>query len=156
MFLDSNPSKNEKKYYNSGEIPWVNSALTVNRYIDKVNTYITEYALNTLNLKQYPEHSLIIAMYGEGKTRGQISELLIPATTNQACAAMTSIIYNQETINHVYYFFKNYYDNLRALAHGGNQPNLNLQKIKDVLIPLPPLAEQKRIAEVLERVMGVV
>lgn len=152
----STPSKNEKKYYNGGDIPWVNSALTVNRYIEKVNTYITEYALNSLNLKLYAEHTLIIAMYGEGKTRGQISELLIPATTNQACAALSSIIYHQETINYVFYFFQNYYDNLRALAHGGNQPNLNLQKIKDVLIPLPPLAEQKRIADVLERVLGVV
>ena len=151
----STPSKNEKKYYNGGDIPWVNSALTVNRYIEKVNTYITEYALNSLNLKLYAEHTLIIAMYGEGKTRGQISELLIPATTNQACAALSSIIYHQETINYVFYFFQNYYDSLRALAHGGNQPNLNLQKIKDVLIPLPPLAEQKRIADVLERALGV-
>ncbi len=149
------PLKSEKKYYNEGNIPWVTSTLTTNRYISETQTYITEYALNTLNLKLYPVHTLIIAMYGEGKTRGQISELLIPATTNQACAALVSVIYNKETIDYMCYFFQYFYESLRALAHGGNQPNLNLQKIKEVCIPLPPLAEQKRIAETLERVLGV-
>jgi type I restriction enzyme S subunit len=84
-------------------------------------------------------------MYGQGKTRGQISELMISATTNQACAAITPI---NSTVHHRAYLklvFEKSYDELRKQASGGAQPNLNVGKIKSMLIPLPPLAEQHRI-----------
>ena len=86
-----------------------------------------------------------MAMYGEGKTRGQVTELRIEAASNQACAAI--IPYISETKNFVkLYLLANYYQ-LRILAEGGNQPNLNLGKISSLFIPLPPIHEQRRIAE---------
>ena len=92
-------------------------------------------------------------MYGEGKTRGQISELLIQATTNQACATLDNIVYNQETVDYIYFFFRHYYSELRSKADGSNQPNLNLLKIKSIIIPLPPLSEQKRIVSTLNELL---
>ena len=86
-----------------------------------------------------------MAMYGEGKTRGQLTELRIEAASNQACAAI--IPYISETKNFVrLYLLANYYQ-LRRLAEGGNQPNLNLGKISSLFIPLPPIQEQRRVVE---------
>ena len=149
------PLTSERSFYENGHIPWVTSSLTSNRYIQDSATYLSEYALEATSLRLHPEHTLIIAMYGEGKTRGQIAELLIPATTNQACATLDNIIYNQETVDYVFFFFTYNYVQLRSKADGSNQPNLNLNKIKETLIPLPPLAEQKRIVVRLNELLAV-
>ncbi len=149
------PLTNEKRFYENGHIPWVTSSLTSNRYIQETTTYLSEYALEATSLRLHPEHTLVIAMYGEGKTRGQIAELLIPATTNQACATLDNIVYNQATVDYVFFFFTHNYVQLRSKAGGSNQPNLNLNKIKESLIPLPPLAEQKRIVERINELLAV-
>ena len=144
------PLKSEEKFYKDAKIPWVNSSQTSNRYINSVDTYVTEYAVENTSLVIYEPHTLIVAMYGQGKTRGQVSELLIPATVNQACAALTGIIPFQAMIEYVYYFFVYNYEIMRRKAEGTSQPNLNVQKIKDIVIPLPPLEEQKRIVAKIE------
>ena len=90
-------------------------------------------------------------MYGEGKTRGQISELLIDAATNQACAAVCP--YFEATKEYLKLFFEGNYLHIRALAEGGNQPNLSLGKIQNYEIPLPPLDEQKRILEQAKKLL---
>lgn len=150
------PLKSENKFYENGNIPWITSTLTNTEYIDKVETYITEFALNNTSLDLYPEHTLILAMYGQGKTRGQISELLIPATINQACAAI-ELYSNDETLRKYMKMFHNWnYNNLRKEAAGSAQPNLNLNIIQNTLFPLPPLAEQKRIVAAIEKFMPLI
>ena len=92
-----------------------------------------------------------MAMYGEGKTRGQVTELRIEAASNQACAAI--VPFSLEVKNFIkLYLLANYYQ-LRRLAEGGNQPNLNLGKISSLLIPLPPEQEQKRILQHYETIL---
>ena len=147
------PLKSDQKFYSNGTIPWVNSSQTSQRYIDHADTFVTEYALQNTSLSLYPAHTIIVAMYGQGKTRGQASELLIPATINQACAALDSFLYYQDTVEYVYHCFQYNYELLRKKAEGTSQPNLNLQKIKETLLPLPPLAEQKRIVAKLEELL---
>ena len=147
------PLKSENRFYQNGTVPWVTSSLTSKRFITATETNITEYALKNTSLTVYPSHTLIVAMYGQGKTRGQVSELLIDATINQACAALGNIIENQVLISYTYFFFLFNYEMLRKKAEGTSQPNLNLNKIKEILMPLPPLAEQKRIVEKLEQLL---
>lgn len=147
------PLKSEPKFYQNGTIPWVTSSLTADRYVTKSDNYITDYALNNTSLSVYKKHTLVIAMYGQGKTRGQIAELLIDATINQACAALENIVYNQNFINYIYFYFKFNYEVLRKKAEGTSQPNLNLNKIKETIVPIPPLAEQKRIVQKLEQIL---
>ena len=150
------PLKSESKFYENGNIPWVTSTLTSSDYIDKADTYITEFALNNTSLDLYPKHTLILAMYGQGKTRGQISELLIPATINQACAAI-ELFSNEETLRKYMKLFHNWnYNNLRKEAAGSAQPNLNLNIIQNTIFPLPPLAEQKRIVAAIEKFMPLI
>ena len=132
-----------KEYYLNGNIPWVNSSSTKDSVIEFPSNYITSRAIQDTNCVVYPKGTLIVAMYGEGKTRGQVSELGIEAATNQACAAICP--FEKEFKNYLKLFFESNYLRLRALAEGGTQPNLNLGKISNYEIPLPPLEEQCRI-----------
>ena len=134
-----------RDYYYKGEIAWINSSSTNAPYIDKASNFITKKAISETNCVIYPKGTLILAMYGEGKTRGQISELLIEAATNQACAAICP--FYKETKEYIKIFFESNYWHLRTLAEGGTQPNLNLGKISSYDIPFPPIEEQKRIVE---------
>lgn len=139
------PLKGNSLFYDGGTIPWITSSLTSERYITQADSFVTQYAVENTTLTVYPAHSLIIAMYGQGKTRGQVSELLINATTNQACAVLEYYLYYSELIEYTYYYFMFNYDVLRKKAEGTSQPNLNLKKIAETIIPIPPLNDQRRI-----------
>ena len=139
------PPRDNPAYFASGTIPWVTSGETGQAFISATGEHVTQLALSSTSLTLYPVGTLIVAMYGQGKTRGQISELQIEATTNQACAGIALI--ERATIHRSYVklVFEKSYDEIRELSAGGAQPNLNVGKVKATPIPLPPLAEQSRI-----------
>jgi type I restriction enzyme, S subunit len=150
----STPATTNLTYYN-GTIPWYTSSATNNIIAKTPETFITESAIKETNCKIFPSGSLIIAMYGQGKTRGQISEIVVPGATNQAIAAMVFYESSKEIKRYVKYYFVKIYEEIRSIAEGGAQPNLNVGKIKETLIPLPPLAEQGRVVEKVDRLMGM-
>ena len=149
----STPDRSNSEYY-GGTIPWVNSSLTQNDFICETPECITEKAIEETSCRIYPIGTLIVAMYGQGKTRGQVSELKIVAATNQACAAIN--VYESNINSYAKLFFKYNYTTIRKEAAGGAQPNLNLIKIKKIPIPLPPLSEQHRIVAKIEELMPLV
>ena len=150
------PLKSESKFYENGNIPWITSSLTNNEYIENAEYFITEYAIENTSLTLYPKNTLILAMYGQGKTRGQISEILIPATINQACAAIELFLDDEYFRKYIKLFHNWNYNNVRKEASGSAQPNLNLGKVQSTVIPLPPLAEQKRIVAAIEKFMPLI
>jgi len=109
---------------------------------------VTQRALDETNLSIYEPGTLLLAMYGEGRTRGKCSELMIRATTNQAIAAISTHDYLRGYLK--LFLMKNYED-IRKTASGGVQPNLNLGIVKAIEVPLPPPAEQHRIVAEVER-----
>ena len=139
------PSRDNAAFFVGGSIPWVTSGETGKPFIAETAQHVTELALARTNLSIYPVGTLIVAMYGQGKTRGQVSELQIEATTNQACAAIALVEPSLAHRSFIKLVFEKSYDEIRELSAGGAQPNLNVGKIKSTLIPLPPLAEQSRI-----------
>jgi type I restriction enzyme, S subunit len=149
------PSRGNPEYYNPPIIPWVTSGETGQPYIHVTNEYVSELALKRTNLTLYPIGTLVVAMYGQGKTRGQVTELCIEATTNQACAAIVLTIPESSHRKYIKLFFEKIYDEIREQAAGGAQPNLNLSKIKSILLSLPPLAEQHRIVAKVDELMGL-
>lgn len=149
------PLTSRTDYYN-GNIAWVTSSATGEPFVVEAEKYITEKALLETNCKIYPIGTLLIAMYGQGKTRGQIAELLIEAATNQACASIELTLNQVHHKKYIKQFFQKMYEEIRELAAGGAQPNLNLQKIKETIVPLPPLSEQQRIVAKVEQLMQMV
>ena len=138
----STPSKGNKSYYR-GNINWVGSSVTSKPFVYEPTDYITDLALKETNCVVYPIGTLVMAMYGEGKTRGQLTELKIEAATNQACAAIQP--YDTGSKDFIKLFLLANYYHLRRLAEGGNQPNLNIGKICGIYMPFPPIEEQLRI-----------
>jgi len=140
----STPSREVNEYY-VGNIPWVKTGEVNSTKIIKTSECISEVALKNSSCKLYPAGSLIIAMYGQGKTRGQVGMLGIEATTNQACA----VIPPSSNMNYDYLFMllKLSYEDLRRLGRGGNQPNLNSGLIKSYCVISPPIALQNQFAE---------
>ena len=149
------PLTSEKKYYENGTIPWITSSSTGNDFVSKADVFITEIALKETNCSLNPKGTLVVAMYGQGKTRGQITELCIEAATNQACATIK--IFEKDNVvlkKYIKFVFKKMYEEIRSLAQGGTQPNLNLGKISNTIFPLPPLAEQKEIVSRVEKLLA--
>ena len=147
------PNRGKKEYYTGGKIPWVTSGCVNSPRVDEADQFVTSAALDQCNLTIYPPGTLILAMYGEGKTRGMAAELGLPATTNQALAA----IQTPETIRaFIKVVLWKTYEDIRKSASGGVQPNLNLSIVRAIPVPLPPLAEQTRIVAEVERRLSVV
>jgi type I restriction enzyme S subunit len=150
------PLRSQKGYYEGGTVPWVTSgALNADR-VTAAEELITEKALAETNAKLFPPGTLLLAMYGEGKTRGKVAELLISAATNQACAALVFRPSSQPTQPYVKVFLLGNYSDIRSLSSGGVQPNLNLSIVKNTVLPLPPLAQQQAIVAEVDRRLSVV
>lgn len=138
------PSRDRKEYY-TGNTPWIKTGEVINDIIYDTEEKITIDAIENSSAKIYPKDSLIIAMYGQGLTRGRTAKLGIDASTNQACAVLHNI--NNEIIltDFLWIYLMGEYNRLRELASGNNQPNLNAQMIKDYKVVIPPLEIQKEI-----------
>ena len=144
------PSRDVSEYWEEGTIPWVKTTELQNNVVTKVEEHITEKGLNNSSAKIVPVGTVLVAMYGQGKTRGMTAYLEIKACTNQACACiLPSGKINQKFL---WYFFILSYDNLRDLAKGGNQPNLNGNMIKTYPILYPPIELQNQFAAFVEQV----
>jgi len=140
----STPLRSNTRFFASSGTPWVTSAATSQQLITEANEFVTPEAIAAHRLKRYPKGTLLVAMYGEGKTRGQVAELGIEATINQACAAVV-VDETKALIAYIKLAFQVNYLAMRELAEGGNQPNLNLSKVKEFRIPLPSLEQQAQI-----------
>jgi len=144
------PLRSKSAYFNEGTVPWVTSGALNSETVSSATELVTELALKECRLEIYPAGSLLVAMYGEGKTRGKCSELLIPATINQAIAAIVLEPEAQSSKAYLKVFLLDSYERMRAQASGGVQPNLNLQIVKSIALPLPPNGEQSEITQLLD------
>jgi len=144
------PSRKIKEYWENGDIPWVKTTEVNGSIIKNVQEFITKEGLSNSNANLFPKDTILVAMYGQGKTRGKCGKLGIKATTNQACAAILPS--NKYNTDYLWYFLDVSYENLRELGRGGNQPNLNLSMIKNFEILNPPLELQNQFAKIALRV----
>jgi type I restriction enzyme S subunit len=145
----STPLRSNEDFWFNGIIPWLKTEqLGKSKYIYDTTEKISQIALEQTSLKVNPVNTLSIALYGEGKTRGNISILKQKMTTNQACC---NIVIDEQKANHefVYYFLKTQYCQLRNIS-SGIRKNLNSNYIKDYVVRLPKnISDQQKIAAVL-------
>ena len=149
-FVDTGatPKRGTERYFKNGTIDWITSTAVNEPLIRVAAERITSLAIQETNAKVFPRGSLIVAMYGEGKTRGKVSELGIEAATNQACAALICGHLGAGIKTHLRNFLESNYLALRAQAAGGVQPNLNLSIVKGIALPLPPTSEIDTVNEI--------
>jgi type I restriction enzyme S subunit len=129
------PSRLKESEYYNGNINWAKTTEVNGSYIYSTEEKITSLALEESNCKVYPIGTILLAMYGQGKTRGNVGFLKIAAATNQACAAISP----SDNINQIFLYelLKHSYSYLRSLARGGNQENLNLSIVGNINIIMP-------------------
>lgn len=138
------PSRNEPRYW-GGTIPWVTTGEIQFNTISQTAETITPEGLRHSSAKVFPAGTLLMAMYGQGKTRGQVARLGVDAATNQACAAIQ--VRSPHDHDYIYQVLASQYEAIRALGNAGTQQNLNAGLVKSIGIPLPPAHEQVRIAQ---------
>lgn len=139
------PSRRKSEYWN-GSIPWITTGELESGYVTASKECVTEKALKETALKLYHKGTVLIAMYGQGKTRGTAAVLGIEATVNQACAALTV---HSGCSKFLFYQLQNSYHAIRRLSNTGNQENLNAGIIKNFKILWPDELEQQKIATIL-------
>ena len=143
------PSRSHPEYYKEGSIPWLKTGELTNSYIYECEEKINELALKKCSLRLNQKDDILIAMYGA--TIGKLGIVTFPLTTNQACCGCTPF----HGVYHLYLFYflmfcKPY---LVGKAEGGAQPNISREKIRNTIIPLPPIEEQERIVQTLEKML---
>lgn len=135
------PSRTEKAYWN-GDVPWITTSLVDFGVITSTEEFLTAEGLKNSSAKLFPKGTVLMAMYGQGKTRGQVALLGINAATNQACAA----ILPRKDID-PYFVFLNLagrYEEIRELSNSGGQENLSQGLIREIRFAFPPDDDEQR------------
>ncbi len=126
----------DKPVYYDGEVPWVNTGDVRNTRLSATSKQVSRTALAEFStLRVYGVDALVVAMYGQGSTKGRVALLDVPACVNQACCVLTSV--EPGLTEWAFHWFQAHKDQIVQLAVGSGQPNLNQEIIRSLRIPLP-------------------
>jgi type I restriction enzyme M protein len=148
----STPSRSSPDYFN-GTINWILTTEVNETELSVSEEKLTEKAIKDYGLKVYPPNTILLAMYGQGQTRGRTAIIKIPAAITQNCAGII-IDTNKAKPYFVWYYLRSIYELIRGQDYsGGGVPHLNLEIVKNIKIPLPSLEIQRKIVEKFDRQM---
>lgn len=140
------PDRSEPRHWN-GDIPWVTTGEIQFNTITDTAEKITAEGLKNSSAKLFPPGTLLMAMYGQGKTRGQVAKLAIEASTNQNSAAI--LLNEAQDPDFYFHYLASRYEFIRELGNAGGVNHLTASLLRDIEVPTGPLAAQRSIAEVL-------
>lgn len=142
------PNTSISSYWEPKEIPWMSSGEVNKRRLDKTDNMISNDGIRNSSARWVKKHSILIALAGQGKTRGMVAVNNIPLTTNQSVAAIEP----DKTLNYEFVFqnLSKRYDELRLISSGdGSRGGLNKQIVSDISIACPNVNEQELIGNFL-------
>ena len=150
LYAGATPSTTKKEYWENGTISWMSSGEVNYGEVYKTEKYITKEGYENSSTKMLPVNTVVIALAGQGKTRGTVAITRIPLCTNQSlCGIVTNDLVYSEYLR---YFLQSQYNKLRAISSGdGTRGGLNLKMINEFVIPVPPLEKQQEIVSILDR-----
>lgn len=148
----STPLRKEPKYW-SGKIPWISSGEVRNNIIESSNECISEEGYANSSVKLLPIGTVLIAMIGEGKTRGQSAILNIEATINQNVAAIV-VEHNCVLPYYIWYWLQMNYAKNREKGSGSGPQALNCQRVRELDFFVPNLKEQKEVVNILRKALA--
>jgi len=142
------PLRSRTEYYEGGTIQWFKTKELKDNTLFKSEEQITQLAIEETSAKLFPKDTVLMAMYGDGKTITSLGMLGEEAASNQACCAM---IVNQESCEprFLFYTLRHHRDDFIRMASGGAQRNLSGRLIRRFAIGVPNLPVQRRIAHIL-------
>ena len=149
-YAGATPSTSHPEYWENGTIRWMSSGEVHKGHVEDTDTRITEFGYNNASTKMVPVHSIVIALAGQGKTRGTVAITEVELCTNQSLCAIVP----DERVNY-YYLYHNlhgrYYE-LRGLSGDVNgRGGLNLKIIQNVPVVLPPIDKQLKFVSIAEQ-----
>ena len=148
-FSGGTPDKNSPEYWENGTIPWLNSGEVNQGLITAPSTFISDAGFANSSAKWIPAGALVMALAGQGKTKGMVAQLAFPATCNQSMAAIVPSA--EVNARFLYWWLQSNYQNIRNMAGGDLRDGLNLDLLGEIPCPLPSSAEQSGIAAFLDR-----
>jgi type I restriction enzyme S subunit len=145
----STPSRTNPAYF-GGDVNWVLTSEVDENEITATTETLTREAIKDYGLRIYPPDTILVAMYGQGATRGKAALLRVPAAITQNCAGI--VIKRPDVLpRYVYYFLRSIYEIIRGQEYsGGGVPHLNLSIIANVRVPIPSPEEQQRVVAELD------
>lgn len=143
------PRREKAEYWLGGDVPWIRTTEVQNCVLFPEDTkeYISELGVANSSAKLVPAGTILLAMIGQGKTRGQVALLKFEATINQNCAAI--ILDEQSSPEFYFNYLRSRYASIRGLSNSAGQSNLSGALVKSIRVPVPPIAEQRKIARIL-------
>lgn len=143
------PRTSNSSYWENGTIPWMSSGEVNKGFVYDTEKKITQEGYDSCSTKVVPRDTVVIALAGQGKTRGTVAITKVELCTNQS---LCSIVSNDDINSHyLYYYLKGQYQKFRDISSGeGTRGGLNLKLIRDFRIPVPSLEIQSRIVQVLD------
>ena len=148
IYAGGTPSKNVIDYWENGTIPWINSGAVNQSYVTEPSTFISKAAFENSSAKWIPKGALVVALAGQGKTKGMVAQLGINTTCNQSMAAI--VFYEKNLSRYIYWWLTSNYQNIRNMAGGDLRDGLNLELLGDIQCPQPNDGECIRISTFLD------
>ena len=143
------PTSTNSKYYDGGNIPWINSGELNNPIITSTTNYITEEGLNNSSAKLYPQDTVLVALYGA--TAGKVSLLSFEACSNQAVCGV--IPQNKIMTTYIRYYLSSLYEHFITLSSGSARDNISQDTIKNTILPIP---QEKILKEYSDSVVPII
>ena len=149
-YAGATPSTKVKEYWDYGSIPWMSSGEVHMEHVTETESKITESGYQQTSTKMVPVHSVVIALAGQGKTRGKVAITEIPLCTNQSlCAIVPSKDIHYE---YLYHNLKGRYLELRGMAGDVNgRGGLNLKIVQSIQVIVPPIDEQMEFVAIAQQ-----
>lgn len=149
-FAGGTPKTDRVEFWDNGTISWMSSGEVNKGTIYETEKKITQLGFDKSSTKMIPPNAVVLALAGQGKTRGMVARTKISLCTNQSLCAIVP----NETINYsfLYFYLKNQYMQLRQISAGdGTRGGLNLKMVENFQIPIPPLKVQNEVVEILDK-----
>ena len=148
-FPGATPKTTHPEYWENGTIPWMSSGEVNQEEVTFTEKKITPKGYDETSTKMVPVGTVVIALAGQGKTRGKVAITRIPLCTNQSLCA---IVVDETVISkYLFHYLRSQYARIREISSGdGTRGGLNLKMIKAYVVPVPPIEVQEEIVHILD------
>ncbi len=144
------PTSTKKEYYDNGTIKWLVSGDIHQGEIFDCPGRITQLGLDNSNAKYLPENSVLIALNGQGKTRGTVALLRTKATCNQSLVSISPKDTTSLLPEFIYFSLRQKYQEIRNITGDNQRSGLNIPILKSITIQIPDVDEQRKIIRQLD------